>query len=102
VEAELYRFTEEAVYLAKGERLGWLPNRRKIGDLLGALAAVCIMPDGLDQPCWLDGQERSGTIVAAANGLLDIETQTLLPHTPNFFNQTSVPFAYDPDAPEPA
>lgn len=34
--------------------------------------------------------------------MLDVEGRRLLPHTPQFFNQTSVPFAYQPDAPAPA
>src|SRR5262249_3470525 len=54
----------------------------------------------IDQPAWLDGRS-TGTIVAVANGLLEVETRNLLPHSPQFFNQTSVPFDYDKDAPEP-
>ncbi len=42
-----------------------------------------------------------GTLVSCANGLLDIVTRELHPHTPIFFNRVSVPFAYDPTAPEP-
>jgi putative DNA primase/helicase len=78
----------------------WLPTRRKIGDLLEALAAVCILPDDLHQPCWLDGS-HDGTIVATSNGLLDVRGNKLLPHTPQFFNNTSVPFDYAPAAPPP-
>ena len=33
-----------------------------------------------------------------ANGLLDLETRTLLPHTPAFFTTDSLGFSYDPDA----
>ncbi len=55
-----------------------------------------------DQPCWLDGRnDDGGPYVACANGLLDVSTQDLLPHTPLYFNQTSVPFDYDPSAPPP-
>ena len=42
-----------------------------------------------------------GTVVSLANGLLEVEGRRLLPHTPRFFNQTSVPFAYEPRAPVP-
>jgi putative DNA primase/helicase len=57
----------------------------------------------MDQPGWLNGQsaEDGGVIVSVKNGLLDVNRRRLIPHTPNFFNQTSVPFAYDPGAPEP-
>jgi putative DNA primase/helicase len=63
-------------------------------------AAVCFLPDDQDQPAWLDGRS-TGTVVAVANGLLDVTRRQLLPHTPLFFNLTAVPFNYDPDAPPP-
>jgi putative DNA primase/helicase len=84
----------------EGEKRPWAPNRRKIADLQEALSAITILPSDRDQPSWLDDRE-TGVIVAVANGLLDVETRRLLPHTPQFFNQTSVPFAYDPQAPQP-
>ena len=78
----------------------WAPNRKKIGDVLEALQAVCILPQDTDQPTWLDGRE-TGVIVALANGLLDVERRELLPHNIRFFNTTSVSFDYDPNAVEP-
>jgi putative DNA primase/helicase len=36
--------------------------------------------------------------VAVSNGLLDLTARALLPHTPRYFNQTAVPFDYDPAA----
>jgi len=68
--------------------------------LLEALAAITILATDIDQPTWLDSRE-SGIIVAVANGLLEVETRHLLPHSPRFFNQTAVPFDYDKDAPKP-
>ena len=56
IRSVLYRFTEKAVYFA-GDGLSrslWAPTRRKIGDLLEALAAICILPADHDQPSWLD------------------------------------------------
>ena len=79
----------------------WQPNRRKIGDLLEALGSITILPDDTDQPSWLD-HRKSGTIIAVGNGLLDLVSRDLYPHTPRFFNQTSVPFAYEPHAAEAA
>ena len=97
--AQLYTFTENAIYLdEKDDTKPWGPNRKRISDLADALSAICILPLNTDQPCWLDDR-KSGTIVATANGLLDIERQQLYPHTPLFFNQTAVPFDYDPAAP---
>jgi putative DNA primase/helicase len=101
VRSLLYAFTDNARYFnAEGELVPWAPNRKKIGDLLEALAAITILSNDIDQPTWLDGRS-TGTIVAVANGLLEVETRRLLPHSPHFFNQTAVPFDYDKNAPEP-
>jgi putative DNA primase/helicase len=100
VRAELYTFCEHANYVAGKNLLPWAPTRRKIGDLLEALGAIVILADDTDQPGWIDGR-ANGTIVATANGLLDIGSQRLLAHSPLYFNQTSVPFEYDLGAQEP-
>jgi putative DNA primase/helicase len=98
----LYRFTEHAVYLEGKNEKKWAPTRRKIGDLVAALAGICLLPNDIDQPGWLDGEAaENGVIVSVKNGLLDVGARRLLPHTPQFFNQTSVPFDYDPGAAEP-
>ena len=102
VRSILYRFTEHALYSDGKVPKEWAPTRRKIGDLTDALTAICVLPNDLDQPGWLDGSSQDdGIIVSVKNGLLDVEQQRLIPHTPNFFNQASVPFDYDPKAPEP-
>jgi putative DNA primase/helicase len=99
----LYRFADGAVYYdAEGELKPWSPNKRKVGDLLDALTALIYVPEEVEeQPCWLDGRDGGGPFVSCANGLLDVSTQELQPHTPLYFNQTSVPFDYDPQAPPP-
>lgn len=101
VRSALYRYTEHAIYVSGNTVERWSPNRHKVGDLIDALAAICILRTDIDQPSWLDDRATDGVIVAVANGLLDVEQKRLLPHTPKFFNQTSVPFDYDPKAPEP-
>jgi putative DNA primase/helicase len=91
----LYDFTEDATYLTADGPAAWQPNRNKIDDLIDALASICLLPADAEQPVWLDGR-TTGTIIACANGLLDVGTRHLLPHDPNFFNITAVPFAYNP------
>jgi putative DNA primase/helicase len=100
VRSELYTFCEHANYVAGKDLKPWAPTRRKIGDLLEALGAIVILADDTDQPGWVDGR-ANGTIVAVANGLLDIGSRCLHTHSPLYFNQTSVPFEYDLGAPEP-
>jgi putative DNA primase/helicase len=106
----LYIFTEHACYLnADGVLAPWAPDRKKIGNLTGALGAVCELKDDIEQPCWLDGR-GCGTVIAVANGLLEMETRRLHPqlgtrrlhpHTPLFFNNTAVSYDYNPNAPKP-
>ena len=101
VRSLLYAFTENASYLTEdGKAAPWAPTRRKIGDLLEALAAITILADDIDQPTWLDGRS-SGVIVAVANGLLEVQARRLIPHSPWFFNQTAVPFNFNEEAPQP-
>jgi putative DNA primase/helicase len=52
-------------------------------------------------PSWLNGTAYSGLVVSVANGLLDVVHRELLPHDPRFCNATSVPFDFDPEAPDP-
>src|SRR5262249_40856305 len=93
VRSLLYRFTERAIYMSGKDIVSWAPTRRKIGNLLEALSAILILSDEIDQPCWIDGRP-TGTIVAVANGLLDVTSRQLHAHTPLYFNQTAVPFGY--------
>ena len=97
--AVAYSFTESAVY-GEDEK-PWSPTKRKIGDLLDALAAVVHLPESVSMPTWLDGTAYDGLIVSVANGLLDVGRRELLAHNPRFFNATSVPFNFDPDVPDP-
>jgi putative DNA primase/helicase len=104
----VYKFTEHAKCLTltgggqnrQRTEVNWSPTRNKVTDVVDALSSICILPNELDQPCWLD-ERTTGVIVAVANGLLDIGHRQLLPHTPDYFNQTSVPFNYDRNAPVP-
>jgi putative DNA primase/helicase len=100
VRSTLYRFTEHALYWQGKQPTPWSPTRHKITNLTDALAAICVLRDDIDQPTWLE-KESNANIVSVRNGLLDIERGELLPHTPGFFNQTTVPFEYNPQAPAP-
>jgi putative DNA primase/helicase len=100
--AQLYHFTAQASYVSgsDGKTKQWAPTEKKISDLAGALASLCELADTIDAPCWLDGRE-TGTIIAVANGLLEVATGELHPHTPLFFNLQAVPFAHDAAAAAP-
>ena len=42
--------------------------------------------------------DRSGNVLSLENGLLNLDTRRLDPHTPDFFTTVKLPFDYDPDA----
>jgi hypothetical protein len=67
-------------------------TRRKVDDVIQALAAspYCVPPP-----------EAKGHVVAFINGLLDMDTGELRPHTPLHFSTQCLPFAYDPQASKP-
>ncbi|MFD7485532.1 DNA primase family protein [Streptomyces mirabilis] len=110
VRAHMYERLEHAIYRVPAkdgetEERDWAPTKQKISNLLDALGAITLLPTDTDAPAWLDGAGTSepdgGPIVACENGLLRIRDRALLPHTPDFFNLVSVPFAYDPVATAP-
>lgn len=111
--AWLYRRLDKATYKhftkdSKGnvteEIRAWQPNRRKIADVLDALAATVHLPEWVDSPEWIDTKDApfpATEIVACPNGLLHVPTRKLLDATPTFFSRVSVPFDYDPNADTP-
>ena len=78
----------------------WAPNRHKIADLLEALAAVCHLPRAVIQPAWIEGGHDGRDRRLRQRPARRRSTRELLAHDPRFFNQTAVPFAYDPQAPQ--
>jgi putative DNA primase/helicase len=94
---DAYAFTEMAMHLGRdGAPERWSPTRHKIANLLEALQAVTHLEETVSQPSWTDETITYGPIVACGNGLLELPTRRLLPHDPRYFNQTAVPFDYEP------
>jgi putative DNA primase/helicase len=107
IRAETYGYLEHAVYeveTALGIELArWEPTKAKIGNVLEALAAVTHLPPDVQPPTWLEGEgpPDAKILVVTENGILHLPDRRLLPHDARFFVRHSVPFAYDPAAPEP-
>lgn len=104
--SDIYATLGEADHMAGSppERVPWNPNRRKVVDVLDAMAAAGHLPSEVDPPAWI-GTSTNGSasqVIACANGLLDLSTRTISELTPALFNLVSVPFDYDPQAGEPA
>lgn len=108
MKARLYPMLEGASWLktdAKGnvETVPWAPNRSKVSDLMEAMAAVHHLPPHYGMPSWLgkDAPSKSTTLIACENGLLDVTTRQLRPHTPQYLNRACVPFPYVDGTPAP-
>lgn len=105
VKSRLYRWLEHADFAdAKtGDIKPWNPTRRKVSDVLDALAGATHLPEIKNPPAWLaGGGHPAGEIVACANGLLHVGTRELAEHTPRYFNVVSVPFNYDASSATPS
>lgn len=79
------------------------PSRVTAAEL--ALQSETSVSANVDPPCWIDGGfnlPHAVNIMSAANGLVDLESREILPHTPKFFSPFSaLSYAYDPSAPAP-
>jgi len=107
VRARLYGWLEPAWYEKETQTgtkiLPFEPNRRKLGDVVEAVAAIGHLPQRVEAPAWLDdGDVPAQELIVMSNGVLHLPTRTLRSHTPNLFTHHSLPFDYEPDAPVPA
>jgi P4 family phage/plasmid primase-like protien len=87
----IYAATEHATYDG-GVRYGvlpWQPDRDKVNKVLDALGTAVI-------------QRHAGTgpeqVIACSNGVVDVDADRLLRHSPARFNLTALPYPYDPAA----
>jgi putative DNA primase/helicase len=95
IEHWIYQQAEHAKYLfvdAKGveSMKPWAPSKKRVGDVAHALGVGVLQRFG-----------EADHALATTNGVLDVATRTLLPHSPKRFNLFSLPFAYDPHAEAP-
>jgi putative DNA primase/helicase len=99
--SQLYEFLDKAV---DDEGRPFNPTSHKVNEIIDALQAGVEIDARLDAPFWLDNSSQTSNenLIACRNGLLDPVTLTLIPHDPKFFNVNSLPYDYDPNAPEPS
>ena len=101
--SDIYDFLDGAQRRDKDGLVPFNPNRAKVADVLGALAAAAQLPARVRAPAWLDDQPGLSAIeiLACANGLLHLPTRKLLPHTPKFFGVNAVDYAYEATPKQP-
>jgi len=121
----IYGALSNAVYWhitkAGAELKEWSPDRRKVGNVLEALAAVVHLSSEIDPPAWVNAHgpghsaiaslpadtppalpdDDAAQMISCRNGLLDLSTRTLWDHTPALFNLITVPLDYDPREGQP-
>ncbi|MCZ2341817.1 MAG: phage/plasmid primase, P4 family, partial [Bacteroidales bacterium] len=77
-------------------------TQKLVGNIQQAAMSECCVPSTTEMPIWIDcAGPCPRNVVPVQNGLLDVVSGELHPHTPAFFSPTVVPYAYDPSAPEP-
>lgn len=107
--SHLYRSLSRATYVhvtSRGEEIrDWNPDMRKVANVMQAMRALAHLPSDIDPPSWIaDGttETEASQMLSCANGLFDLRTRERIDHTPLLFNIVSVPFAYEPEALDPA
>ena len=100
VRGELYQFFKNAVYLGSSGPQAFRPNQNRVSSIIDAVKGVVIESRKQKPPFWMDGECGSAQgLIACRNGLFDITTRRLQPHTAKLFNVNSLPYDYDPKAP---
>jgi putative DNA primase/helicase len=83
----------------------WNPDKRKVANVMEAMAAIGHVSSDVDPSAWVDVHSAAETsaaqMVSCRNGILDLSSRQLIDHTPALFNVVSVPFDYQPVAPDP-
>ena len=107
VDYDRYLARKEAGELEDGE----LPpmvrklNNALVGNVLSATAGMTTISHHVEIGTWLPTKERR-PYLAVQNGILDIEAamadkdldECLLPHSPDWFSEVSLPYGFDPKA----
>ncbi len=86
----------EKTKLAAPESVG----TRLVAEVVAAVRAKWQLPDNTQPNTWLRG-DGPAHCMSVANGLYDLDTNTLLPHSSDFLAFTQIAAPYDPSAPKP-
>jgi putative DNA primase/helicase len=100
--SKLYEFLDQALTPSKFGYEPFNPNSHRVNQVLDALAASVQEKAKPNAPFWIGDMQHADDptrLIACRNGLLNLETRELLPHTPHLFNLNCLPFDYDPNAP---
>ena len=80
------------------ERRPWNPDKRKVANVIEAMAAIGHLSADIDPPSWIGPHSAAETpaaqMISCKNGLLDLSGRKIVDHTPTLFNVVAVPFDY--------
>ncbi len=75
------------------------PTSWHLNNAFDALKTCVNLSSDIRPPRWLtNGASENLSIISVANGLLDLPTGEIRPHTPDWFNLHALPVSYKPDA----
>ncbi len=124
--SRLYAYFKDAQYFGinpktlEKELKPFQPTRHKVADLVDALKASTYVSRDVTAPAWLlrdeelltavstpergvlpCGSTPADELIAMENGILHVPTRVLLPHTPTYYVNWALPYAYRQDVSEP-
>lgn len=79
----------------------WAPDKAKLDRLIDAMIAPTLLDRDLQAPIWLSTGKPATGYVPCLNGLVDVNTQQVIPATPDYFGTVAIPFDYDSNVGEP-
>ena len=100
---QIYNFLDDAFTMRSRVLVPFNPTPQKVNQVLHAMKHCVLLRIGKKPPFWIGRGNRvtAAVLIACRNGLLNIRSGELLPHTPYLFNVNSLPFDYDPEALRP-
>jgi putative DNA primase/helicase len=101
VRSALYAFLQAAITATRKGVEPFKPTSGRVNAILDALKMAVLQSRDKHAPFFLPPHAdlSADGLISCNNGLLDITTRRLQPHSPELFNVNCVPFAYDADAP---
>jgi putative DNA primase/helicase len=97
--SRVWGFLEKSVKRGKeGQVVRFGPVSKNVAEVENALRARVVTDKFM--PCWFGSRakEDGRDWVALQNGVLNLRTRELVPHSPRFWNSVVLPFAYEPGA----
>jgi putative DNA primase/helicase len=103
VRTAVWEFLESARRAGGRTSEPFRPTPSRVGAVVDALVAVCLLDSTLTPPAWLGDEDRlpAEQFLACGNCLLFLPTSDLCHPTPDYFNLSASDVCFDPEASAP-